>query len=125
MRMISIYTLPKEMYAEISRFLWNNFPGKGFRRAAGTVQIRDILYGATYLNGVLHSFDDSPAIVLASGNSVWYRNGKLHRDNGPAMVYNGSQYWYQLGALHRENMPAIIYANGTTEYWLNGIRVGP
>ena len=60
---MSLYTLPKEMYAEIARFLGTDFPSNGFRLAAGNVQIKDVLNGATYLNGLLHSFDDSPAVI--------------------------------------------------------------
>lgn len=45
---MSLYTLPKEMYAEIARFLGSDFPCDGFRLLAGTVQIRDIRNGATY-----------------------------------------------------------------------------
>ena len=139
--------LPKEMYAEIARFLGQDFPGKGFRKAAGEVQIRDVRHGATYLNGRLHSFNDQPAAVYANGNQYWYQRGKPHRDNGPAVVYaDGHMEWYNSGELHRDNGPAIIfasgtriwycndikhrdngpaiiYSNGTAEYWLNGQRV--
>jgi hypothetical protein len=30
-----------------------------------------------------------------SGNKLWYLNGKLHREDGPAIEYtNGDKYWY-------------------------------
>lgn len=142
--MTSLYTLPKEMYAEIARFLGTDFPSNGFRLAAGTVQIKDIVNGRTYLNGVLHSFDDQPAIITGNGNQYWFRYGMQHRDNDlpavihangthewyqlgklhrtddkPAIIHiNGNQYWYQLGNIHRDNnLPAIIYASGTHEWY--------
>jgi hypothetical protein len=91
--------LPKEMYAEIARFLGDDFPGKGFRLAAGTVQIRDDINSRTYLNGVLHSFDDQPAVITVLGSRKWYHNGLLHRDNGsPAiMSSDGTREWYTHG----------------------------
>lgn len=39
----------------------------------------------------------------------WETNGKLHRDDGPAVIKsNGYQEWWQNGVLHREDGPAII-----------------
>ena len=32
----------------------------------------------------------------------------------------GGKYWYLNGKLHRENGPAVEYADGTEEWWLNG-----
>ena len=136
--------LPKEMYAEIARFLGQDFPGKGFRKAAGAVQIKDVRQGATYLNGVLHSFNDQPAIQ-ANDHQYWYRHGELHRDNGPAIIWtgmaqlwyshgkrhrdddlpaviwaDGNRYWYQHNMQHLDNGTAEIYDNGTVEYWVHG-----
>ena len=61
------------------------------------------------------------------GNIYWYVDGKLHREDGPAMItHNGSEYWYKNDQLHREDGPAIlgIDANGNTfqEWWINGKR---
>jgi len=36
---------------------------------------------------------------------------------------DGDQYWYLNGKLHREDGPAIEYADGICERWLNGKRV--
>lgn len=33
---------------------------------------------------------------------------------------NGTKYWYLDGKLHRINGPAVIYSDGTVEYWVNG-----
>ncbi len=44
--------------------------------------------GETYyttLNGLLHSFDDKPAEVTKE-KMMWFKNGRLHRDNGKAAV---------------------------------------
>jgi hypothetical protein len=52
---------------------------------------------AWYVNGKLHR-DDGPAIEFASGDKEWYLNGKLHRTDGPAIeVISGATYWYLNG----------------------------
>jgi len=58
------------------------------------------------------------------GNKRWYVNGKLHREDGPAIeLKNGSKYWYRNDKLHREDGPAIEFANGSKHWYLNGIKV--
>ena len=42
------------------------------------------------------------------GVKKWYRNDKLHREDGPAIEYeDGSKQWWINGELHREDGPAI------------------
>jgi len=73
-----------------------------------------------YVNGKLHR-EDGPAIEYANGDKYWYVNGELHREAGPAIEYaNGDKFWYVNGALHREDGPACEYANGTKYWFLNG-----
>lgn len=37
----------------------------------------------------------------------WF-TGKFHRKNGPALIYkDGTKMWYKNGYLHREDGPAI------------------
>ena len=56
------------------------------------------------------------------GTKRWYKNGKLHREDGPASEYaNGDKYWYKNGKSHREDGPAVEIKNGTYfEYYLDG-----
>ena len=36
--------------------------------------------------------------VYLSGNKIWWLNGKLHREDGPAIEYaNGDTFWYLNG----------------------------
>ena len=59
--------------------------------------------------------------VNDNGTREWYLNGKLHREDGPAIEYtNGDKCWYLNGKRHRKDGPAIEYANGETRYWING-----
>jgi antitoxin component YwqK of YwqJK toxin-antitoxin module len=59
--------------------------------------------------------------VKADGTTRWHLNGKLHREDGPAVKYaNGTKFWYINGKLHREDGPAVEYANGGKVWFLNG-----
>jgi len=73
-----------------------------------------------YLDGKLHR-EDGPAVELANGDKAWYLNGKKHREDGPAIEYaDGSKIWYIDGKRHREYGPAAEYTNGTKYWYLNG-----
>jgi hypothetical protein len=57
------------------------------------------------------------------GTKFWYLNGKLHREDGPAVEYiNGSKYWYLNGQRHRVDGPAVEWPNGSKSWWLNSHR---
>ena len=59
--------------------------------------------------------------VDPSGNKLWYLNGKLHREDGPAFEgANGDKHWYLNGKRHREDGPAFEGANGDKQWYLNG-----
>ena len=77
-----------------------------------------------YLNGKLHR-EDGPAIEWADGTKYWYLNGQRHREDGPASEdAGGGKAWYKHwclnGKLHREDGPAFECANGTKRWFLNG-----
>jgi len=75
-----------------------------------------------YLNGKLHR-KDGPAVIWAKGAQEWFLNGKRHRKDGPAVIgANGYQSWYLNGKLHREDGPAFIGADGDQSWWLNDKR---
>ena len=52
------------------------------------------------------------------GNMFWFNDkGEYHRLDGPAIEYaNGSKEWYINGIRHREDGPAIEYSDGE-KYW--------
>ena len=59
--------------------------------------------------------------VYADGGKIWYLNGKLHREDGPAIEYTDvNEQWYLNGKLHREDGPAIEHTNGDKYWYLNG-----
>ena len=54
----------------------------------------------------------------------WKLNGKLHREDGPAIEYaEGNKWWYLNGKLHREDGPAVEYADGTKFWFINDVEL--
>jgi len=73
-----------------------------------------------FLNGKLHR-EDGPAVEYADGAKSWFLNGQLHREDGPAIEYaDGDKDWFLNGQLHREDGPAIECTDGTKSWYLNG-----
>ena len=65
--------------------------------------------------------DDVQRFVYNDGDEYWYKNGILHREDGPAVIrLNDSKIWYKNGVYHREDGPAIIREHGSEEWWING-----
>ena len=55
------------------------------------------------------------------GTQNWHKDGKLHRTDGPAILWvSGSQAWYKDDKCHRLDGPAIILANGSQSWYING-----
>jgi len=65
----------------------------------------------------------SKLIIDEFGNKYWYKNGKLHKEGGPAVEHiDGYKAWYLNGKLHRVDGPAI--EEGEYKAWfLNNRRV--
>jgi antitoxin component YwqK of YwqJK toxin-antitoxin module len=120
---INYKNYPECMFAIVAAFLPKG-EGDDLRRVAGKVVFRSTgREGRTYRNGLLHSYQDEPAIVADNGTyKVWYKQGKIHRDNDlPAITRNEVyQEWYRDGKLHRDNdLPAIVGTN-LREWYRNG-----
>jgi hypothetical protein len=79
-----------------------------------TELIRDFL-GTCCPNEKCNSVDGKIRFKIKSnGVKEWKKNGKLHRENGPAIDIPGcSKEWYKNGQLHREDGPAIERPDGT------------
>ena len=59
--------------------------------------------------------------VSSDGTRVWFLNGKLHREDGPAIeCTNGANNWFLNGKRHREDGPAIEYDSGHKYWYING-----
>jgi len=54
------------------------------------------------------------------GHIIKHCKHKLHREDGPAIIFKNNKKWYRYGKLHRYNNPAVVYSNGTKKWWVNG-----
>lgn len=77
--------------------------------------------------GKLHREGDSPAVIYAGGRKEWWQHGLLHRDNDkPAWIdpISHSERWYKDGKLHRLVGPAMISppegGHSHRYYWIGG-----
>ena len=62
--------------------------------------------------------------VNNDGDTYWHLNGKLHREDGPAVEHSdGSKEWYLNGELHREDGPALERSNGDKSWYINGVKL--
>jgi flagellar basal body rod protein FlgG len=73
------------------------------------------------VNGKIHR-DDGPAVEFRNGNKHYYKNGKFHRDDGPAIDnVDGYKVWMKEGLLHRLDGPARqAIARWEWEWWIDG-----
>jgi hypothetical protein len=61
--------------------------------------------------------------INQQGTKLWYLNGELHCEDGPAVERtNGDKQWWLNGELHRIDGPAIENANGIKYWYLNDIQ---
>ena len=63
-----------------------------------------------------------PYCDVQTGLKRWYVDGKLHREDGPAVERtDSSRYkaWFIKNKLHRLDGPAVEDAHGTKEYWID------
>jgi hypothetical protein len=55
------------------------------------------------------------------GIKRWFLNGKLHREDGPAIEWsNGTKEWWLNGKRHRSDGPAVERNKGSKEWWFCG-----
>lgn len=74
-----------------------------------------------FLNGILHR-EDGPAIEYSSGHKEWHVNGQSHREDGPAIEWSdGGKEWWKNGKRHRKDGPAVAYPDGTKIWYLEGV----
>lgn len=107
----------------IAKQVWRNNQGE-IHRVNGPALVGTSSDGGNelwFLNGKLHR-DDGPA-KTTKFIEIWYQKGKVHRDNGPAVCFsngeNGFEKWYQNDKLHRVGAPAIEHQDGRWEWYEN------
>ena len=80
-----------------------------------TVNDRDILTSAKGIG----------MFVDHNNIEIWFKDGKVHREDGPAYISNivrRAERWYKNGLLHREGGPAMTFSNGSKEWFRYGVR---
>ncbi|MEN6644002.1 MAG: hypothetical protein ABFE08_16315 [Armatimonadia bacterium] len=74
-------------------------------------------------DGRLHR-DDGPAVQRPDGTLEWYLEGCRHRVGGPAIERpDGTREWYRRGRRHREDGPAIEHGDGYNRWFLDGMLI--
>lgn len=70
------------------------------------------------------SNDLEDGLNIRTDDIVWMKNGKVHREDGPAIEHAyGATEWWRDGLRHREDGPAIECADGLKRWFLNGEEV--
>lgn len=76
-----------------------------------------------YKHGKLHRLN-GPAVITDNSKFEWYFEGQLHRIGAPAVQSPASTSWHQIidgkSVLHRTDGPAIIQYNGTMHWYQFG-----
>lgn len=79
------------------------------------------------MDGLLHR-ENGPARIFQDGRKEWYWKGKIHRNGGPAITDAKGIHrvpeegWFILGILHRIDGPAITYSDGRQCWYIHGKR---
>jgi len=62
-------------------------------------------------------------VIVTKDSTKWYNlEGKLHREDGPAIEYaDGDKSYLINGKRHREDGPAVEYENGNKSYYINDV----
>ena len=70
-------------------------------------------------HNVPEDFSGVCKVIDGYSNAIcYYKNGKIHREDGPAIIKEyGEKRWFLNGLSHRESGAAIIYKNANI-YWL-------
>lgn len=74
--------------------------------------------------------NDEPQMVEKYDASAkeWFRpsDGKLHRIGAPAVIWlDGTEVWYKDGVIHNDNGPAYTTRDGEKNFYLFGEEVTP
>jgi hypothetical protein len=86
------------------------------------VDIYELIKDDTFQVLEIEIEDGDPYIAsLSDGTKMYYKDGKLHRANGPAVIKaDGREEWYLNGELHRIDGPARVDTYGDEELFVSG-----
>ena len=72
--------------------------------------------------GQIHRLRGPAYINYNISSEEWWKNGKLHRDGGPAIICKQLLIWVKEGKLHNLSGPAVVDPGGPLQYWIDGIK---
>jgi hypothetical protein len=72
-----------------------------------------------YYKGLRHRDGDKPA-YKCDGEFIWYKYGKMHRDNGWAYRNDQRVMWYKEDVCHRIDGPAIVDVVDGNKWYIHG-----
>ena len=109
--------------AAVGRILYSDVTW-GMRNLRLTGSVSSIYETMYYLEGKRHR-ERGPAYVSSSGTIEYRQHGQLHRVDGPArMLANRIEYWVH-GTLHRDDGPAVVYFSGEQYFYKDGVKCAP
>jgi hypothetical protein len=74
--------------------------------------------------GTLHRDGDEPAITRPNGAKHYYKHGERHRNGSPAVMEHFKTEWWANDKLHRDDGPAVIFfGEGPDQWWVNGHQI--
>jgi hypothetical protein len=66
-------------------------------------------------------------VTVKDDRIEWRLNGKLHREDGPAIEWKSKRdlkyVWYLNGKIHREDGPACEFHSDKKEWWLDSVEL--
>jgi hypothetical protein len=75
-------------------------------------------------SGQLDRSGDKPAYISpVTSHMMWYRNGVLDREYGPASVWSDGVVYYSNGVVHRSNDEPAIFGVSYVEWWTHGVNM--
>lgn len=73
----------------------------------------------------IHRLSGPAYINYNMSSEEWWREGQLHREDGPAITCKQLFIWAQHGNLHNIDGPAVVDPAGPCQYWIDGVRYSP
>lgn len=87
------------------------------------VKYQDIHYCNN--DGKLHRIFGPAYISKNYDLEIWYKEGIIHREDGPAITFRKNEYWVLNGEFHRIGGPAVTQTCGPKLYYINGQKYSP
>ena len=82
--------------------------------------LRDIIYYNK--KGERHKTSGPAYISKLYDIEIWYKNGLMHREGAPAYRHRSNFVWFKEGRPHNLEGPAVVERGGPLQYWIDGVK---